>query len=120
MKPRKIFKHIEIDMYNRDLLFTAGTTKKEVINWFVKKGFVADELEALELGSLKNENSARFIFIGNALIIWVKDLNDIPSIAHEVFHLVYFLGKNIGAELTDESEEFYAYLTGYMMKKILC
>ena len=41
------------------------------------------------------------------------------TLSHEVFHTVCFIMKGIGAEFSDDSEEPYAYLVGYLTEKIL-
>lgn len=39
-------------------------------------------------------------------------------INHEVFHVVHGILRDVGMVLTDESQEAYAYLNGYINKKI--
>ncbi len=40
-------------------------------------------------------------------------------ISHECFHIVHHIMKNIGARLTDDSEECYAYLLSLISDKVL-
>jgi hypothetical protein len=42
----------------------------------------------------------------------------IEVLAHEVSHIVYYLTRDIGLKLSNESSEAFAYLSGYILMKI--
>lgn len=49
-----------------------------------------------------------------------NDPQSINTLSHEAFHAVIRIADRIGMELQiDKSEEFYAYLTGYIVEKTL-
>lgn len=55
-------------------------------------------------------------------VLWLNKLNnleDIGTLAHEIFHLVTYMLEYRGFKLSDESDEAYAHLTGYYMREIL-
>lgn len=62
------------------------------------------------------------LFKGNQSLIRMYELRDTPDwyghLAHEIFHAVEFIMERIGAKLTAESDEAYAYLVGYLTKEI--
>lgn len=43
---------------------------------------------------------------------------DIQTLAHETFHLTRYIMTYIGSELSDESEENWAYLHGYLAEEL--
>lgn len=47
-----------------------------------------------------------------------KSVTDYGTLAHEIFHAVTFILTRIGMSLTNESDEAYAYLIGYLTKEI--
>lgn len=40
------------------------------------------------------------------------------TLAHEIFHAVDFIMRDIGMKLTEHSHEAYAYLVGYLTEQI--
>ena len=61
---------------------------------------------------------------GKYAIILLRDTPNDPqsinTLSHEAFHAVIRIADRIGMELQiDKSEEFYAYLTGYIIEKTL-
>jgi hypothetical protein len=56
-------------------------------------------------------------------LIWLKTLEDCPTsfsvLNHEIFHCVTNILSTAGLELTDKSDEAWAYYIGYMTNTIL-
>lgn len=44
---------------------------------------------------------------------------ELGTLAHEIFHCTCFIMDRVGIKLTDESDEAYAYLIGYLTNEIL-
>jgi hypothetical protein len=44
---------------------------------------------------------------------------DFDSLTHEIFHAAHHLLRNRGLTLSLRSEEAYAYLAGFMMRKVM-
>jgi hypothetical protein len=47
----------------------------------------------------------------------LKDAQDINSIAHEAFHVVCNITRYVGITLSEDSEEAFAYLLGYITEQ---
>ena len=52
-------------------------------------------------------------------VIWVNQVKDIPTLSHEVFHVVHEILKAKGLFLHDASEEAYCHLLHFILCKIL-
>ena len=53
------------------------------------------------------------------IIIWMKDINDIPVLAHEVLHAVFAILESRGLLHCDSSEEAYTYTLSNLLGRIL-
>lgn len=50
--------------------------------------------------------------------LWIQDINDKSTIAHEIFHIACYIMERVGISLCHESDEAYAYLIGYITNKV--
>ena len=122
---------IRIPIYEQNIVVFYGSDFKQLRRW-IKKDLrgkkKAEELEIylkilnhLEEG--QDRRTATYILQNGRRIIWLKESDNISELsgrlAHELTHLVYEFLKYLGLTLTEESEEAYAYLTGYLMERIL-
>lgn len=48
-----------------------------------------------------------------------KKIVEMEDTAHEILHVVFAIGRRIGIEHSVESEEFYTYLMGFLIGKVL-
>ena len=83
-------------------------------------GKQAKELSKLDF--LEAEGGAFFInFTDQNCLIYVDKecAGNLAAIAHEIFHAVYYIMKESGVKLSEDSEEAFAYLTEYLMKQII-
>lgn len=55
---------------------------------------------------------------GELSIIWLRDIKDINSVAHETYHLVMDILDKRGIPIIKENDEVGAYLLGYYVEKI--
>ena len=55
----------------------------------------------------------------NTYVFWVESINDTITLTHEVLHLVFYICREKGIGLSEESEEVFAYMQGWWMDKIL-
>ncbi len=53
------------------------------------------------------------------VLIWLKDINSIPTLVHELLHAVFFILEDKGLSLSEDSEEAYTYTTGDLLTQIL-
>jgi len=67
---------------------------------------------------LEDTGEGRVIqYSNNIFLIWIRE-DTHETIAHEVFHCVHFMMDEIGCNLSEETKEPYAFLAGYLTKKI--
>ncbi len=67
---------------------------------------------------LNNVGDARTVMFETGQTCMVLNKKTPGTIAHEVFHAVEFLMDRIGIKLDPNSDEAYAYLTGYITDEI--
>ncbi len=57
------------------------------------------------------------------MVLWLPKIPHTPTeyatMAHEIFHTAVAIMQSIGASLSVDSEEAYAYLIGFLTKKVL-
>lgn len=56
---------------------------------------------------------------GSIWFLWVRDIKDVASLAHEAFHTTSSVLASRGLQLCVASEEAYAYTLSYLMRRIL-
>jgi len=67
-----------------------------------------DDLEGMMLG-FDNDN----------FVIWLKNKKDIATLSHELIHVLFHFLKNYEINLTENTEELFAYYMSYVMDKYL-
>ncbi len=51
--------------------------------------------------------------------IWVRDINNIPTIAHELLHSIHHIARTVWIEYNRWSEEWFSYSLSHSLRKIL-
>ena len=78
-------------------------------------------IKSIKKGSQNIE--ARYHSHKGVQVIYVKKQNNIPDIisctTHEIIHAIHDGLHRLGLNLTYDSEETYAYLSGYIMRQVL-
>jgi len=122
MKP--YYKIIPIDLYCRDILFAFGDEPS--FRKALRKYHTQEETDGIIEAADINEHSTGKTLCNekyNAFIVWMPQLPktaaELGTLSHEIFHAAQALMINIGANLSDDSEEAYAYLIGYITKRVL-
>ena len=118
-------KIIPIDLYCRDILFIFGD--KVYLQKSIRKYHTQEQTDELMkvFDNVDEHTQGRTVlnFCNNAFIVWQPHLPqsvfDMQFLVHEIFHATKALLENAGISLSDESEEAYAYLIGYITKKVL-
>lgn len=99
---------IEIPIYDRLVTVYYGKDTSDVVEdypeiedylWEVEQSFYA-----------QNEDTH--------LIYFQKDYATMHTIAHEIFHCTMGIARDVGLEYTEESEEAFAYLHGYLYTEV--
>ena len=113
-----------IDVYSRDILFHFGDVPS--FKKAVRRCHTQEQTDAIfaEL-DFDNNSKGKTIYssVHNAFIVWMPSLPqssyDMQFLSHEIFHAAHALMIGVGINLSDDSEEAYAYLIGYITKRVL-
>ena len=121
---KSYYKIIPIDLYCRDILFVFGDEPS--FRKAVRKYHTQEQTDGIiEAADINEHSTGKTIYnqVHNAFIVWMPRLPqtaaEFGTLSHEIFHAVQALMINIGASLSDDSEEAYAYLIGYITKRVL-
>lgn len=114
-------KLIRIDLYCRDIIVHFGTKSelKKALKKYHDESTVEYVMDTISFGckGYTLYDSERRVFI-----MYMPDVphtaEDLGFLSHEVFHVATAIMENIGTELTGSSEEAYAYLIGYLTRRI--
>lgn len=116
-KPKLVI--VECEIYHRDILVALGASKDDIENFLNKKcGYhlTKEELEGLDIS---NNIKGRAVLLSNhAFVLYLRDLN-IPTITHELLHIVNMMYQDMGIEYDLNNDEPAAYLIEHIMRKIL-
>lgn len=106
-------------------IFINNKDKLEIKNLIkYKKGFeVHKQTIEEQIDSINLNTTIAFVFyheviLGLILPDFKVRAEDFDSLNHELYHLVCKAGEAIGIIQSKDSEEFYAYLQGWLTKKI--
>lgn len=73
-----------------------------------------------EVGEIKQGKTV--IFSTGQTLLWLKhkpkSINDLSLLSHEIFHCTCFILNRCGIQLSDSSDEAFAYLIQYLTKQI--
>lgn len=113
---------IPIDIYNHDLMVHFGS-KKSLVDSLSK--YVSKKAAEASVKGIEGVTCGHMEFSDRLGVyyIWMPNVpNDNSSWAtlqHEIFHFVVALMKKVGIPLSDDTEEAYAYLIGYVTKSVV-
>lgn len=117
------YKIIPIDLYCRDILFVFGD--EPFFRKAVRKYHTPEQTDKIiETADIDEHSTGKTIYnqVHNAFIVWMPRLPqttaELGTLSHEIFHATQALMINIGANLSEDSEEAYAYLIGYITKSV--
>lgn len=115
-------KIISIDLYDRDLMVHFGGKKEleNVLKRYHDKETIDYILKEVDFNvngyTLYNSNKGVYL-------VWMPSSPSTPKefgiLTHELFHASVAMMEAIGVEPSESSEESYAYLIGYLTKKVI-
>lgn len=113
-----VYKKIHDDLYGADCLYFSGCE----IGVAQKKANRVFNIQE-ELSVESNDAAAFFKCTTkdqrNVFVIWIKKSRDIPTIAHEITHLVFEVFKERGIPNSYQNQESFAYYHAYWMEQII-
>ena len=116
-------KIISIDIYKRDVMVCF--CDKVMLERKLKQYDIDCACLQEILDDIDDSSTGRSFSITDSgpFLLWMPRIPETAvefgTLSHEIFHTVCFVMKGIGAEFSDDSEEPYAYLVGYLTEKIL-
>lgn len=113
---------INIDIYNRDLMIHFGHPKelKKILKSFHDKDtvkYVMDKIDFSAKGYTLCDSKKKILLI--YMPIKPHDSESMGFLVHELLHATNCIMEEIGVELSESSEESYAYLIGFLTKKVI-
>lgn len=104
-----------------DVLVCLGVTRDEILA-YVKRRFIKG-LSPSDLEQLEMVGHGRTIYLENrATILWLKELPKNAEqhgwLAHEIFHTADLILRRLGATLSDDSDEVWAYQIDWLTRTI--
>lgn len=109
---------VSYQVYPFDLMVSIGETDEKLKAKLTSKGLPWHE--DLSLDEMKD--GCCCMYEGNQTLLRLRKkpatAYEYGVLMHEIFHCVDLLMKTIGVKLTDDSNEAYAYLTGYITEQI--
>lgn len=113
---------INIDIFCRDIMFHLGSPKelKRVIKKIYRKDDVRYILSKIDFSAkgytlCNSERKIHIVYMPEK----PHDSESIGFLIHELFHITTGIMEEIGVELSESSEESYAYLIGFLTKKVM-
>lgn len=107
---------IKVDIYNSVVYFVIGGSKKQIISFLEKHMTNAEEM----MEAVSNNAASTLLHSGKSIVIASANKTQeefFSEIAHEIFHVTCWIMKYVGITLSDESEEAFAYLNGYITEQ---
>lgn len=113
-----------IDMLSRDVLLHFGNAAS--LRKVLRKYHSKDIVEEIVANPPSEKNyGGRTIYRQDPyiMVLWLPKIpqtaTEYATMAHEIFHTAVAIMQSIGASLSVDSEEAYAYLIGFLTKKVL-
>lgn len=118
LKKKSLNVIIPLVIYPFEVMFSVGQTDKELKGELDKFGCNWSDLLILPptgLGRTVMTDSNHTIIRFNE---WPVTCKQYGTLAHEIFHAVDFIFRRIGMTLSEDSDESYAYMIGYLTEEI--
>lgn len=105
-------------IFRRKMWVVIGEQKKAIKRLGKEK-----ELKDVFFGKSINSHGCVWITAGGRGVLWLENFKGRPQdydhLCHEIFHLTYGMLDYVGVKLSDESEETFAYYSGFLTRTIL-
>lgn len=110
---------IPLIVYPFDVMVSIAESDDVLFDKLKTKGI---DITGIDFSHSSSQKGRTIIFRSNQTLIRIYKLGETPefygTLAHEIFHAVEFIAEKIGLKLTDDSDEAYAYLIGYITTEI--
>lgn len=111
-----------LDMFYRDILIVFGN--EEQTRETLHKYYDEDELDGILIdATFDGKGWTKYTSKFNSYIVWLPDnpktAEEVGFLVHELFHATYAVMCNVGINLSEDSEEVFAYTIGFLTEKVL-
>jgi hypothetical protein len=106
------FRHVYIELYDENVYFIECSQKQ-----YIEKMRLMFRV-IMEPGKFAGRFRVCKKDGKDICVIWINNMAGCDVVAHECFHATYWILNNVGIWLHDSSDEAYAYLQQYLMRKI--
>lgn len=116
-KKRSLNHIVSNEVFPFDVMFSFGQTNEELEKTF--KGFAVNTgnyfTHQLKKGMCTQFSNGQIIV---RMPNYPRTPADYGTLQHEIYHAAHYMRSHMGDTFTPESEESYAYLVGFLTKKI--
>ena len=110
-------------IYPYDTVVCLGVSKEEILQYMEKNyidSLTSEDKDALEMPL--NTKGRTLRLKNNAYILWTKyfpvNVEHFETLNHEIFHTSDMMLRKAGLSLSDDSDEAWAYMIGWMTREI--
>ena len=118
-----MIKSIEVIPFKHHVVFFINESWESIDKYLDEnEEFIAniDKVQRLYFSVMEGFSAAVTAFSENGnCYVFLRDLERIAVIAHEIIHVVYHILNFVGIEHSRETDEVYAYTTEYILEQIL-
>jgi hypothetical protein len=108
-------KYIEEDIFKTGFWLILDCSKEQFIKSINKRHNI-DEKDDTEFDGVHMKIEQDGVLYD---YIWIEDKKDIPVLAHELIHFMYYELDSVGIKLTKDTNEVYAYYYQAILSKCL-
>lgn len=116
------FLFIKGQTFPYDIVVCIGVTKEDIIKYFEKKFINALQKDDIEMLDVSGSHGRTIRLENKAMILWLKKFPTTPEdfdyLSHEIFHTADLILRGLGAKLSDDSDEIWAYHIGWITRNI--
>lgn len=100
---------VPVSVWNWDVVAFYGTDRAQLQQTLRPLGISCDDVSAL---------GQTWIIENAPIVVWVEDITDTATLAHEVMHAVFGMLAYRGLKHSAESEEAYTYTVSYILESL--
>lgn len=128
MKLKRTIIKVDVEIYNRSIIFIIGYSKKEAFNYFCE--YYKNSPEDLSLIQSFGETEESYVggstfMLPNScdICIWIPKtlytIGDYRILVHEISHATIMILDHLNIAINDENSEAFCYLHDYIYSEIV-
>lgn len=123
------FLKINLDVFDYELYISYNQDADELCKYLTEWEVVSEEdIEDFKSHVIENyydkiDTRGVFLYNGGLSMICLKERKDVyellATLSHEITHFLFYFSDLKGIKMSEDSEEVFAYLSGYITRKFL-